>query len=300
MLRHFSLGVVATAAVLALALPVRAETKAGPQGEPSGALREQVYLIPNGSGLFGDRFLHATVRRPAGEDPKPLVVINHGSPGDSAKRLDMAVKYAAASEWFVRQGFVVVLPLRRGYGATGGDWAETYGRCNEGDFYRGGLASADDIDATIRYMREQSFVQNDRVIVVGQSAGGWGTIAATSRPQPGVIAAINFAGGRGGHMGGPTSQNANMNCRPDRLIGAAGEYGKTASVPTLWIYTENDSFFDPDLSKKMFDAYAAGSKGSAKYVLLPAFGKDGHQLFDSNSGVKRWDSVVLPFLLSLK
>lgn len=288
------------ATLLASANPAGAEGKAGPQGDASGALREQTYLIPNGSGLFGDRFLHATVRRPAGEEPKPLVVINHGSPGESAKRLDMEAKYTAASEWFVKQGFVVVLPLRRGYGATGGDWAETYGRCNEGDFYRGGLASADDIDATIRYMREQSFVQKDRVIMVGQSAGGWGTIAATSRPQPGVIAAINFAGGRGGHMGGPTSQNANMNCRPDRLISAAGEYGKTATVPTLWIYTENDSFFDPDLSKKMFDAYAAGSKGSAKYVLMPAFGKDGHQMFDSNSGVKRWDSVVLPFLLSLK
>ncbi len=300
MLRFLHVAAAVTATMLAIAQPLCAETKAGPQGEPAGALREQVYLIPNGSGLFGDRFLHAAVRRPAGEDPKPLVVINHGSPGKFAKRLDMEVKYAAASEWFVKQGFVVVLPLRRGYGATGGDWAETYGRCNEGDFYRGGLASADDIDATIRYMREQSFVQKDRVIVLGQSAGGWGTIASTSRPQPGVIAAINFAGGRGGHMGGPTSQNANANCRPDRLISAAGEYGKTATVPTLWIYTENDSFFDPDLSKKMFDAYAAGSKGSAKYVLLPAFGRDGHQLFDSNSGVKRWDGVVLPFLLSLK
>jgi dienelactone hydrolase len=293
-------GIVLAAMLAVSSASLQAQSKAGPQGEPRGPLREQAYLVPNGSGLFGERYLHAVVRRPPGEQPLPLVVINHGSPGEAGKRQEMEVKYTAASEWFVKQGFVVVLPLRRGYGATGGEWAETYGRCSEGDFYRGGLASADDIDATIRYMREQSFVQKDRVIIVGQSAGGWGAIAATSRPQPGVIAAINFAGGRGGHMGGSTSQNANANCRPDRLISAAGEYGKTATVPTLWIYTENDSFFDPDLSKKMFDAYAAGSKGAAKYVLLPAFGKDGHQMFDSNSGVRRWESVVLPFLAALK
>ena len=136
MSRYLPVAAVIMAALLAVAPPAQAESKAGPQGEPRGDLREQIYLIPNGSGLFGDRYLHATLRRPAGEEPKPLVVINHGSPGESSKRLDMEVKYTAASEWFVKQGF------RRRAAAAPGLWR--HGRRVGGNLWplqRGGFLS---------------------------------------------------------------------------------------------------------------------------------------------------------------
>ena len=55
---------------------------------------------------------------------------------------------------------------------------------------------------------------------------------------------------------------------PDRLVAAAGTLGKTTRVPSLWIYTENDQFFSPQLSRRMYDAYTA-SGGRAAYALLP-------------------------------
>jgi hypothetical protein len=50
---------------------------------------------------------------------------------------------------------------------------------------------------------------------------------------------ITFAAGRGGRVGG----KPNNNCAADRLIAATGGFGRTARVPMLWIYIENDTFF---------------------------------------------------------
>ena len=38
---------------------------------------------------------------------------------------------------FARRGYVVVLPLRRGFGATGGEFAEDPGTCANPDYRKG-------------------------------------------------------------------------------------------------------------------------------------------------------------------
>ncbi|MGQ3071364.1 MAG: alpha/beta hydrolase family protein [Ferrovibrionaceae bacterium] len=279
---------------IVVAVPAVAQ-QSGPQGEPEGKLRRQIHLVP----LEGGQLMEMTVFRPPGDGPWPLVVINHGSPGSPAERKTMRPVYSQPSEWFVGQGYAVALPVRRGYGATGGDWAETYGKCRTADFYWAGLETARDINAAVTYMQRQPFVRGDKVVLVGQSAGGWGVIAASAAPVKGVVGVINFAGGRGGHLGGDTSINANENCAPERLIETAGKYGATASVPTLWVYTENDSYFDPKLSRSVFDAYVkAGGKGD--YKLMPAFAKDGHSFFGGKGGVEIWSGPVKAFLAPLQ
>jgi dienelactone hydrolase len=66
-------------------------------------------------------------------------------------------------------------------------------------------------------------------------------------------------------------------------------------VPTLWVYTQNDTFFDAELSRRMADAYKAGG-GNADYRLLPAFGNDGHSLFGAAAGVAVWSPLVQTFI----
>ena len=137
----------------------------------------------------------------------------------------------------------------------------------------------------------------DRSLVVGQSAGGWATLAFSSQNPAGVSGMIDFAGGRGGHQKMPDGNLGN--CTPNALVSAAGKYGATARVPTLWIYTANDSFFEPSLARRMFDAYnAAGGKGT--YRPLGAFGSDGHSLAGSDSGVAMWQGPVAEFLATLR
>ena len=264
-------------------------------GEASAqATREHVVRIPATDGTS----MVATVMRVAGNQRRPLVLINHGSPADSTLGSTMArPRYEALSSWFVTRGYVVVLPLRRGYGETGGEWVESYGDCETPDYYNAGLQGAADIRSVLDLMRKQPYVAADRSIVVGQSAGGWATLAFSSQNPPGVSGMIDFAGGRGGHQKLP--EGGVGNCTPEALVTAAGKYGATARVPTLWIYTANDSFFAPSLARRMFEAYnAAGGKGT--YRPLGAFGNDGHDLAGSANGVSMWQGPVSEFLATLR
>ncbi|HEY4166311.1 MAG TPA: CocE/NonD family hydrolase [Reyranella sp.] len=275
---------ILTALLCLLALPALSQSP-GPQGPEGSRMREQEWRIPR-PGVLMD----ATVFRPSGNAKAPLMVMNHGSPAASSERPGMKrPTYTAVSSFFVARGYVVVLPLRRGYGATGGHWAEEYGRCNNPDYFDAGLRTAADIRAAIDYMRGQSFVAPNRTVVVGQSAGGWGTLALSSLNPPGVPAMIDFAGGRGGHQPGVG------NCEPSALVKAAAKYGSTARVPLLWINSANDTFFEPNLVNRMVEAYTKVG-GQAVHRPVAALGKEGHSLASSDSGAPIWRPLVTEFL----
>ncbi|CAN5863911.1 dienelactone hydrolase family protein [soil metagenome] len=280
--------------LMALAPCVGLAAPAMAQGTVRGTAREELVRIPAAGGTA----MVATILRPPGDDRKPLVVINHCSPADSSQRPTMErPRYTALSSWFLSRGYVVVLPLRRGYGESGGSWVENYGPCSSPDYAGAGLQGAADIRAAIDYMRGKPFVAPDHTIVIGQSAGGWATLALSSLNPPGVPGMIDFAGGRGGHQ--KLAGGGLGNCAPDALVKAAGRYGATARVPTLWLYAENDSFFGPALARRMVDAYSAAG-GRAIYRPLGAFGSDGHTLAASSSGAPIWSGPMAEFLATLK
>jgi invasion protein IalB len=140
-------------------------------------------------------------------------------------------------------------------------------------------------------MSKRKLIQPGKVVVVGQSGGGWGSIALASLNPSSVQAIITFAAGRGGRVDG----KPNNNCAPDKLVAATGEFGRTARVPMLWIYAENDTYFGPELTKRMHEAFVAAG-GNAEYRMLPPFGSDGHFLIDSPDAVPIWSPLVSQFL----
>jgi dienelactone hydrolase len=239
------------------------------------------------------RSIEARLCRPDGAGPAPLAVINHGSPVNAAARAAMRPQpcTAEAVRWFLDRGFAVLLPLRRGYGAAGGEWAEAYGRCATPDYAAGGRQSARDIAAAVEHGRRLPGIRPQGVLVVGQSAGGWGALALAANPPEGVVAVVNMAGGRGGWAGAQPNQV----CGADRLVTAAGSFGRGGRLPTLWVYTANDSFFGPDLAQGMRRAFAEAG-GRVEFAALPAFGSDGHSLFFGRGGSAVWGPVVEPFL----
>jgi len=182
----------------------------------------------------------------------------------------------------------VAFPLRRGYGDTAGRWAGAYGKCDSADFVTAGQATADDIVAALDHLLRQPHVAKGGTVVIGQSAGGWGTLALASRNPEGIAAFINFAGGRGAAR---KSNEGGVNCSPDALVAAAGVFGSSTRQPTLWIYTENDSLIDKELSGRMHAAYKAAG-GRSRYELLPPFGSEGHTLFFGKGGSKIWGPIV--------
>lgn len=277
----------ALAALLLLVL--LAACAAGPS-TPSAT--EESWLLPGGPGPDGNAaMLKAHVFFPPGAGPFPAAVINHGSPGEPGRQFMAMPSYPAAARWFLDRGYMVVVPQRRGYGDTG-PWPENPGPCQNPDFIAAGNAAADDIIAVVRHIRRLQVVRPDRVLLVGQSAGGFGVAAATSRNPAGVFAAINIAGGR---LGGQNEAR----CAPDRLVAANGIFGQTAKVPSLWLYTENDSYFDPVLSNRMVSAYGDAG-GRAVYILLPPFKDDGHKMFEDPDGVPMWSPYVSTFLGALE
>ena len=261
------------------------ELRAGPLGPE---VRVQRWRIPTTDG--SNTFMAATVMRPLTDEPRPLAVLNHGTPfaKDVPHLIEPLHRYPA--EWFVERGFVVVMPLRRGHGITGGPKAEFTG-CNNPDYVKAGEEASRDIQATIDFMYQQPFVKKGHIVVAGISTGGYSSLGFASLNHPDVKAVINFAGGRGGFV----NRIPQKTCDAAKLIETAGKFGEKARIPTLWIYNENDNFFGPDLARAMHAAFVKGG-GIAEFHMLAPFGNDGHVLYGHRDGIRIWSPIVDAFL----
>jgi dienelactone hydrolase len=241
-------------------------------------------------GLFTDSvvYLEATVHRPEGTGPFPLVVLNHGtSIGVDGRKTTYVWK--KQSKFFVDRGYVVVIPMRKGYGKSEGRII-TDTSCKDADWYHIIEEDSLDVEKTIEFMKLQPYIRKDKIVVMGQSTGGAVSIAIGSKNIPGVVGVINFAGGRG------FSAQRTL-CNQDSLIAAMGYFGEKFTVPSLWIYAENDKYFPPAISKQMYARFSEHGKNS-KYILKPSFGNDGHAFFHKGEPAQ-WEKEVDEFLSQL-
>lgn len=256
-----------------------------------GAGAEAQVRIPfAASGPGASLTLEAAVYRPDGDRRFPVAVLSHGSPRDANQRKTMRPDFNTLRAWLVDQGYAVVVPMRRGFGDSDGTYVEGYGQCADADYVAAGRAAADDVDAAVRYVREQPYADAGRIVLFGHSAGGFASLAEASRNHDGVIAVVSFAGGKG-------SARPDFVCSPEREIDAMKVFGTTTRVPTLWIYAANDHFFGPAFARQMFDAFVAGGAPRAEFFAAPAAGGDGHMFIFLDPAA--WKPVVAGFLQKL-
>jgi len=219
---------------------------------------------------------------------RPLVVMTHGSSRDAEAHLTVTPwQPLPQAVWFARRGFVVLVIVRRGYGSSGGeqDGAHT-GRCPQTDYERASLNAAEDLRIAIEYGSKLPGVDPARALAVGISTGGMATVALTADAPKNLVAAINFAGGRG-------SQADHDVCNPDALVAAYHDFGRHSRVPMLWIYAQNDQYSWPELAQR-FDAAFRAAGGQDEFIQAPADGQDGHHLF--SHGIAVWTPMVDAFL----
>jgi dienelactone hydrolase len=261
----------------------------------AGNLNERVVSVPLTTPAGEQVRLVATTFHPQGAGPFPLIVLSHGSPADGAARAKMGRwrRIPQVNE-FIDRGFAVIVPMRRGYGDTGGKWVERYGRCADPDYYGAGREAARDVIAAVKFASGLRFVQRERIILVGQSAGGFASIAAASENPPGLIAVVNFSGGRGGN---PKTRPGEP-CGSVAMAEAIARFAKTITVPVLWHYVENDKYFSPEHVRAWFEAFEHGG-GKGRLVIQPPFGKDGHGLFVSMRGIPIWTKAFDNFLAGI-
>jgi dienelactone hydrolase len=262
-----------------------AQTQFGAQGAEGEPNRRQQWLMPSPDPAVAAR---AVLFRPPGDGPFPLALIAHASTQNALRRAQMPQpEYRALAAWLVARGYAVLVPERPGHGATGGKYLEDQGGCDEANYSRAGYATADSIKAALNYLREEPFIRRDGAVIVGHSAGAWGALALASEDPKAISAIIAFAPGRGGHA----NDVANQVCAPHTLISSASEFGEDAHVPVTWLVATNDSYFSPEFSKAMADAFRAGGD-KVDFRILPAFGSEGHWLAETDGGEKIYGPVL--------
>ncbi len=251
----------------------------GAVGAEGAGMRAQQWLVPSGDAAVA---AHAILFRPDGDGPFRLAVIAHASTQNVLRRAQMPQPdYQPLAAFLVSRGFAVLVPERLGHGATGGPYLEDQGGCDEADYARSGRATAGEIAAALRFMRTQPFVQPNRAVVIGHSAGGWGALALSASDPREIAAIIVFAPGRGGHA----NDRENAVCAPQTLVAAAGAFGKAARVPVTWLVAANDSYFPPEFSRRLADAFRTAG-GKVQFSVLPPYGSEGHWMAETEAGVK--------------
>lgn len=243
-------------------------------------MNEAVVRVPVGD---TGKTLETTVFKPEGEGPFPVVVFNHGKEPVDPREQPRARPLSFARE-FVRRGYLVVVPNREGFAESDGTYTEEI--CNlEGI----GESQARDVAATVDWLHTRPDADTSRVLVVGASLGGLATMAYGMHPAPGVRGLINFSGGLRQEQC-PTWQQS--------LVGAFRAYGEPGSLPSLWLYGDNDRNWSTSLALQMRDAYREAG-GKIQYVDFGDYKDNAHRLVGDRDGVAIWWPSVDRFLVQI-
>jgi dienelactone hydrolase len=121
------------------------------------------------------------------------------------------------------------------------------------------------------------------VLLAGQSRGGFLAMHYAGLKPGEVMGVVNFSGGWFPYGPVTTPYYAN-----------AGR-GATGKVPQLWLYADNDNFYEEALIRAYHQAFTAAG-GSARFELLHGVPGDGHLL---RLYPDRWRPIADEFLASL-
>jgi dienelactone hydrolase len=213
--------------------------------------------------------LEARIYRPDDSAKHPFIVMNHGRYGlHPTVNTNEVNDYAVLNRALASRGYSVMMLVRRGYGNSQGPDSELKDTAIES-----GLEAAKDIQCAVAYLRQQRYVNKDRGLIMGQSQGGWAALASSTVRMEGVRGVVNLAGGTNyRQMAGNGEVTPAVQTH---WIAACRELGKSAAVPTLWIYAENDWNHSPAYVRQMCEAFQS-SGGKVKLVIKPPYGNNGH------------------------
>jgi pimeloyl-ACP methyl ester carboxylesterase len=248
------------------------------------------------SGPGGSYQLEAVVVKPAlAQGRLPVALLTHGKPRLSA---DMALIRAELLVREVRdlayRGYLAVGVVRRGYGRSSGTPGVAtnarYAKCSVADLQKYFEVESEDLAAAISAIAQRPDADASRVIVIGGSVGDGAALGLVHAKPKGLVAAVNIAGAVR-----LTNAQGEVICPYETPISAIGRLGAGAKIPTLWIYSENDSVFSPDIARRAHAAYKAAG-GIADLQIVPAIPPDGHHTYELPNGRVHWLAALDVFL----
>src|SRR4051812_29060432 len=137
----------------------------------------------------GERQLPGYLYHPTGDGPHPAVLWNHGSEKEPRAQPELA-------RFYTEHGFVFFAPIRHGHGNAEGPYIVDLQKAAAGDAEKVKLHDVynQDVVAALAWLKEQPFVDRERIIVSGVSYGGIQTLI-TAEKGLGVRGFVAFAPG---------------------------------------------------------------------------------------------------------
>jgi dienelactone hydrolase len=229
----------------------------------------------------GSLKIEGYVFQPGGKGPWPAIIYNHGS-REGAERDERPFTYIANA--FVPAGYVVFVIERRGYGKSdGATFTEDVQHARDERYVNRLVAEAQDVLAGTDYLKQQPYVDKDRVAIMGWSLGGIMTVLATSQRSD-YCAAVDQAAGALSWLGSPELRA--------KLTDAASQI----KVPLLSMVAQNDAATDAMTTIDKHVPATTAHRGiiyPAYHPLAPMPGvAPGHLIF-SPGGVVTWKPDVL-------
>lgn len=155
--------------------------------------QEQAFFTMVEKGFFGKEKtlkMEATIYKPEGAGPFPVLVWSHGSTGGVVPATQ-TLRVNTLAKYFLAKGYVVIAPMRRGRGASEGDYDEPYG-CES----RPDVRPSQDLEAALVWIKSLPYVDKDKIVLGGWSRGGMlSVVYASEKKDPAVKAILNFVGG---------------------------------------------------------------------------------------------------------
>lgn len=279
----------AVTALLALALLGAPRTGEAQQTAPPAA--ETVWIpLTETTPLGGVRELRLEgfLYRPPSPGPFPVLLFNHGSTGAGRVPPTATIyyRYPEVARFFLERGWAVLIPMRRGRGASDGEYLERYD-CDRAILLGGVERAIADLDAVLAYVSAQPWADPTRLLLGGMSRGALLSVVYPSRRHTNARGIINFAGGW-------------MAERCDNAIrfnaDVFAEAGRGGKLPMLWLYSENDRNYGPGAIRSYHRAFTQAG-GTAELQIFPPIGHDGHILLPG--AVDVWQTAVQRFLVRI-
>lgn len=246
-----------TIQILICLLSVFALKNALSQSSGSNALQAEIVnvTVPANQYLASDTSMPVLVYKlPQSKEKSPVVIFSHGRPSTVAARAAQKNPvHPDIVRYWHSHGYSVVAAVRPGYGEntsvdpedSGTKWSGD--TCSgSADFLKTATAATHAVKSVHSWVSLQEWVNKDRLLLVGQSVGGFTTVNACGQNWKGVLGCINFAGGTGGN---PIA-SPGKSCKPERVSEVLANAAKTTLVPSLWLYSANDKYWGEDPPKQ--------------------------------------------------
>jgi dienelactone hydrolase len=248
---------------------------------------ETVWVPMKESGWLGERMirLEATLYKPEGAGPFPVMIFNHGSSGGPIPST-YTEKARGLGAYATSRGMALLIPMRRGRGQSEGANKEEPSPCTVEAARQGLRYASEALAAVYDYLRQQDWIAIDKVVLAGHSRGGMLASVYAAQHPGSAIGVINFSGGWKDDNCGPTDVNTVL----------FSEAGAGPKVPNLFLYARGDGFYSDHSMQTYADVFKAAG-GNVMFELFEVEKINGHQLF--HRAMPLWQNSVDQFLENL-